>query len=156
MPLLRQCGTSKLLRQCGTSKLLRACPGPVDLCPLPAILVTVSGVNVCDEYVCKNLVLSPMPVLVPKSGGGCYFSGRVGSIDVSWSGEWFTVDLEVNALTGLGPPFQHVRLWAFSVGYVWQSGGAPSPCDFGALCSGTFPFGYGNGLCDGSITLEAP
>jgi len=28
VPLLRQCGTSKLLRQCGTSKLLRACPPP--------------------------------------------------------------------------------------------------------------------------------
>ena len=155
MSLLRQCGTSKLLRQCGTGKLLRACPGPVDLCPLSSILVTVSGVNVCDESICKNLVLGTMPVVAPKDIG-CVFTGRVGSIDVRLSGEWITVDLEVHAFTGLGTPFQHVWLWAPIVGYVWQSGGAPSPCDFGALCSGTFPFGYGNGLCDGSITLEAP
>ena len=43
MPLLRQCGTSKLLRACGTGKLLRACPAPPE--PEPKDICTEFGLD---------------------------------------------------------------------------------------------------------------
>jgi hypothetical protein len=95
MPLLRQCGTSKLLRQCGTGKLMRACTPPsTNPCDYATILATLSGLTLCTCaellmscraptcYVLQNLSLSAMPVTPTKIGGDCRFEANIGTVEL--------------------------------------------------------------------------
>jgi hypothetical protein len=92
MPLLRQCGTSKLLRQCGTSKLLRACPPPTPVCSFDTILASVTGPTLAgNSCYCewgkwpRNLVLDAMPVTLTKVApvfSPCEFEGKIGTIEI--------------------------------------------------------------------------
>jgi len=112
VPLLRQCGTSKLLRQCGTGKLLRACPPPPSTfaCDYDSLAATISNIvpnlSGCGGYFLKNVSLHSMPVSIPKINSAaldrcspnvvstkCEFMGAVGTVEI-WS-----VDPEAYVLT---------------------------------------------------------